>query len=65
MSGLFQDFRHALRILATMYRDLRDRSDVGTFSAVGGVLLAVSLASSWLPARRACRVAPAKALRTE
>jgi predicted permease len=39
--------------------------DPGTLGAAAGVLMAVVLASGWLPARRASRVDPMLALRTE
>jgi putative ABC transport system permease protein len=39
--------------------------DPATFAAVAGVLGAVALLASWIPARRAARIDPARALRTE
>src|SRR5262249_31049473 len=39
--------------------------DVATLGAAAGVLVAVALASAWLPARRASRVDPLLALRHE
>jgi len=39
--------------------------DPVTFSAVAGIVLAVALAASWLPARRAAKADPMQALRTE
>jgi putative ABC transport system permease protein len=39
--------------------------DLMTVSGVAGLLLAASVASAWLPARRACAVEPSRALRAE
>ena len=39
--------------------------DAPTFAAVAAVLCVVALVASWLPARRASRVDPMLALRTE
>ena len=39
--------------------------DPVTFSVVAGIVLAVALAASWLPARRAAKADPMQALRTE
>src|SRR6185295_18579770 len=48
-------------IRALLYRV--DPIDAGTFASVAVLLLAVTIAASYLPARRATRVDPASALR--
>ena len=40
-------------------------TDPGTYAAVSAVLLAAALVASWLPARRAARIDPQTALRSE
>jgi ABC-type antimicrobial peptide transport system permease subunit len=40
-------------------------SDVTTYAAVGAGLFAVALVAAWLPARRAARIDPMRALRYE
>jgi ABC-type lipoprotein release transport system permease subunit len=42
-----------------------DPSDARTFAAVAGLLIAVTLAAAFVPARRAARVDPAITLRLE
>jgi predicted permease len=39
--------------------------DPGVFAATSAILIAVALAACWLPARRAARLSPMEALRTE
>ena len=41
------------------------RPDVVTIVVVTGVLMAIALAASWIPARRATRIDPARALAGE
>jgi len=52
------------RLLGTLLFQVRP-GDLGTYGAVGALLLAVTLFASWLPARRASRVDPIDALRSE
>ena len=52
------------RFLATFLYDMRP-ADLITFLWVSGVLLAVALLASYLPARRAAEVEPMTALRHE
>ncbi len=54
----------ATRALRSLLFDV-SATDPLTLSAVAALLLAVALLASWLPARRAARVDPARALRTE
>jgi putative ABC transport system permease protein len=52
------------RMLKTLLFDV-DASDPATFALVLGVLVVVTLAAAYIPARRAARVDPMLALRTE
>lgn len=52
------------RLVASMLYGLKP-SDPGTLTAAAMLLLVVALAASWIPARRAARVDPMKALRHE
>lgn len=54
----------AARLLATLLFSVKP-SDPGTFAAVGSGLFLVALLASVIPARRATRVDPMEALRTE
>ncbi|MGE5732681.1 MAG: FtsX-like permease family protein, partial [Gemmatimonas sp.] len=53
----------AVRLLGTMLYGMTSR-DPQTFGAVAIVLLAVGLAASYFPARRATRIDPLEALRS-
>jgi len=67
LSGLALGLAGALvasRALASMLFGVGVR-DVATFIAAAATLLAVALVASYLPARRAARVDPMVALRTE
>jgi len=39
--------------------------DTGVIAGVAGLLLVVALLASWLPSRRAARIAPSEALRAQ
>ena len=52
------------RLLATMLYGVSPR-DPATFLAVAGVLASVAMLATWLPARRAARVDPLLAIRSE
>jgi predicted permease len=52
------------RLLSSLLFQVRPH-DVGTYAAVSGLLLLLTAAASWLPARRATRIDPTRALRTE
>jgi ABC-type antimicrobial peptide transport system permease subunit len=54
----------AARLLAAQLQGVR-ADDPAVFGAAGLLLLAVALAASWLPARRAARVPPTEALRAD
>jgi ABC-type antimicrobial peptide transport system permease subunit len=52
------------RWLAGMLFQVRPDDPI-TFTAVAAILMAVSLAACWLPARRAARIDPATALKRD
>jgi predicted permease len=52
------------RMMAGLLYGVRP-SDPATYTAVAAALLAVAFAASWIPARRAARIDPMKALRAE
>ena len=52
------------RVLTNLLYDIKPTDPI-TFVLVAGLLLAVALLASWLPARRAARVHPMTALRSE
>jgi putative ABC transport system permease protein len=52
------------RLMASLLYGVRP-GDPLTFAAVAAALLAVALAASWIPARRAARIDPMRALRAE
>ena len=54
----------AARLLATLLYGVKP-SDPGTFVVVGSGLFVIALLASVIPARRATRVDPMEALRTE
>jgi putative ABC transport system permease protein len=65
--GLAIGLAAALLLSSTLEKMLFNLSstDPATFVSVAGVLFAVALLASWLPARRASRVDPVVALRAE
>jgi putative ABC transport system permease protein len=67
VSGVAAGTIAALFLSQTMTRMLFDvaPTDPATFASVAGVLVAVALFASYLPARRATRVDPVVALRAE
>jgi putative ABC transport system permease protein len=52
------------RLIGSLLYDVSPR-DPGVFAATAMLLVAVALAACWLPARRASRLSPMEALRTE
>jgi putative ABC transport system permease protein len=52
------------RMMAGILYGVRPTDPV-TYVTVAAVLLAIALAASWIPARRAARIDPMKALRSE
>jgi ABC-type antimicrobial peptide transport system permease subunit len=54
----------ASRLVSSLTFEVRNTDPV-SFAAAIGLLLAVALVGAWLPARRATRVSPLEALRSE
>ena len=54
----------ATRVLETMLYEVKP-GDLATYFAIAGLLLIVALTASYIPARRAARVDPSSALRSE
>ena len=54
----------ASRLLDSMLFGV-EPTDPGTFAAVSGLLLVVALVASWMPARKAARIPPVEALRSD
>ena len=52
------------RLMAGLLYGVR-ASDPATYASVAAALLAIALAATWIPARRASRIDPMKALRAE
>jgi ABC-type antimicrobial peptide transport system permease subunit len=62
-TGLAMAFMLA-RLLANLLRGVQP-TDALVFTSISVVIVAVALAASWLPARRAARIDPMEALRSE